>query len=173
MSRRPYEYLLSLGSNVDRGASVAQALRLLRARFEVIALSPVYDAPAVGLPGAPPFVNMGIRLRSDLPPASLRVALRRLEEACGRRRGSDRFAPRPLDLDVVFAAPGVPGAEALPHPDLLREAYVLWPCAAAWPRARLPAGELSLHDLALRDFPTWERDHRVPRDESPPESHDV
>lgn len=170
MSRRPYEYLLSLGSNVERRVSVPKALGLLGRRFDVVAVSPVYDVAAVGVPAAPRFVNMGIRLRSDLSPASLRVALRHIEEACGRRRSAYRFAPRTLDLDVVFAAPGVPGAEALPHPDLLSEAYVLCPCAAAWPEARLPSLGLSLGDLASRDFPTWEQEHRVP---SPPEGSDA
>ena len=173
MSARPYEYLLSLGSNVEREVSGSHALRLLRARFEVVSVSPLYDVAAVGLPRAPRFLNMGIRLRSDLPLRSLRTALRRIEDACGRRRGADRLAPRTLDLDVVLAAPGVPGAESLPHPDLRNEAYVLCPCAAAWPEVWHPSARLSLHDLARRDFPAWDRDHRIPAAEVLPECSDA
>lgn len=173
MSARPYEYLLSLGSNVEREVSVSHGLRLLRARFEGVAASPVYRVPAVGLPEAPWFVNMGIRLRSDLPLRSLHTALRRIEEACGRRRGADRYAPRTLDLDVVFATAGVPGAESLPHADLRGEAYVLCPCAAVWPDAWHPSAGLSLHDLARRDFPAWDRDHRVSAVQVPPGCSDA
>jgi 2-amino-4-hydroxy-6-hydroxymethyldihydropteridine diphosphokinase len=160
LSRRPFEYLLSLGSNVEPRRSVERGLALLARRFEVVAVSPCYDVAAVGVTAQPRFLNAGIRLRTDLPPRALREALRRIEEVCGRRRGADRFAPRTLDLDAVFAAPGVPGAEALPHPDLLAHGYVLCPCAAIWPDALHPGAGLTLEALVARDFPDWAAEHQ-------------
>jgi 2-amino-4-hydroxy-6-hydroxymethyldihydropteridine diphosphokinase len=161
LNRRPYEYLLSIGSNVEPDASVARGLGLMSSRFRLTGVSPRYDVPAVGAPGAPPFLNHAARIRTDLPPRALREACRRIEEACGRRRSADRLAPRTLDLDVVFAAPDVPAAEALPHPDLLAEAYVLHPCAVVWPQAVHPQVGETLQALATRRFPTWEAEHRV------------
>lgn len=160
MSRRTFEYLVSLGSNVERRRSVDLGLTLIAKRFAVVAVSPRYDVAAVGVPDRPYFLNAAVRLRTDLPLRALREACRRIEEACGRRRGADRFAPRTLDLDVVFAAPGVPGTEALPHPDLAAHAYVLCPCAVVWPDARHPRAGMSLGELAARDYPDWEAEHR-------------
>ena len=160
MSRRTFEYLLSLGSNVERRRSVDLGLALIARRFAVVAVSRRYDVAAVGVPDRPYFLNAAIRLRTDLPLRALREACRRIEEACGRRRGADRFAPRTLDLDVVFADPGVPGTEVLPHPDLAEHAYVLCPCAAVWPDALHPEAGMSLGDLAARDCPDWEAEHR-------------
>lgn len=159
MSRRPFEYLLSLGSNVEPRRSVQRGLALVAGRFDVVAVSPCYDVAAVGVANQPRFLNAAIRLRTDLPARALREACRRIEEACGRRRGADRFAPRTLDLDAVFAAPGVPGADALPHPDLLAHAYVLCPCAVVWPDALHPGAGLTLEALVARKFPGWEAEH--------------
>ncbi len=153
MSRRTYEVLLSLGSNIEARRWLPVALKLLRARFDVVAESPWYESPPLGTTTPqPPFVNLAVRARTDLPPRALREACRRVEEACGRRRRDDRFAPRTMDVDVVYRA----GGDA--HPDLQVAAYVLVPCADIWPdaphpdagvtlsalRERLPAGDVAL-----------------------------
>lgn len=165
MKTRPYEYLLSLGSNVDRRRSTRQALALLTARFRFLSHSPGYDVPAVGGgAGTPRFLNMAVRLRTDLPWRALRLVLRRIEEACGRRRGPDRFAPRTLDLDLVFGGPQVPPGGGLPHPELLSEAYVLCPAAAVWPEALHPEVGRSLAVLAQERFPGWDAAHRAADD---------
>ena len=103
MSDRPYEYLLSIGSNVEPERSIARGLALLTARFKRPTVSPWYDVDAMGAPGQPPFVNLAVLIATDLPPPALRVVCRRIEEACGRRRGADRFAPRTLDVAAFLA----------------------------------------------------------------------
>jgi 2-amino-4-hydroxy-6-hydroxymethyldihydropteridine diphosphokinase len=157
---RPYEHLVAVGSNVRPEANVPAALDHLAARFEVVAVSPRYDVAAVGRAGLPAFVNLAVRLRSDLPPPALRVSLRRIEEACGRRRSADRFAPRPIDLDLVLSAPDVPCGEDLPHPDLLEQAHVLVPCADVWPDATVGAAGRTLGDEARHRFAGWADGHR-------------
>ena len=160
MSRRPYEYLVSLGSNVESERHVPRVLAWMDACFGGVQVSPLYDVPAVGMAAeAPPFVNAIVRLRTDLTPRPLRARLRDLEARAGRRRSTDRFAPRTMDLDLVFAAHDVPDAEHLPHDDLAREAYVLVPAAAVWPDAVLPATQESLHALARERFPDWAAVH--------------
>jgi len=139
--RRDREALLSLGSNVRPARYVPRALDLLRARHEVVAVSSLYRNPAVG--GArshPDFVNLAVRLRTDLPPRALREACRRVEEACDRRRGPDRYAPRTMDVDVVLMGDLVLDLDTwrLPDPQLATQPFVLVPCADAWPDAVHP-----------------------------------
>jgi len=161
LSRRSYEYLLSLGSNIEPSHSVARGLDLLARRFDLGGVSPRYDVAAVGAPDAPRFLNLAVRIRTDLTLRPLREACRRIEEACGRRRSENPMAPRTLDVDVVFAAPGVPSAPGLPHVDVLQEAYVLWPCAVVWPDAVHPEAGRTLRELAVARFPGWEAAHRI------------
>lgn len=160
MSARTREYLISVGSNVEPGRWVSHALDLLRARFDVTAVSRTYDVPAVGGSSpAPPFENLAVRIRTDLPPSALREVCRRLEEACGRRRTTDRFAPRTMDLDVVLGGPEVPPSDNLPHPDLLAYPFVLVPCAEIWPDAVHTDEGRTLQDLATERHPTWGEAH--------------
>lgn len=150
-------YLLSIGSNVAASRWVPRALAILRARFDVEAVSSSYDVGAAGPPGQPRFVNLAVRLRTDLPLRGLRAVCRHVEALCERVRGGDRFAPRTLDLDVVYDASR---AEAV-HEDLRAAAYVLVPCAEIWPEARLGADGPTLADEAARRFPGWAAPRRI------------
>ena len=147
--KRDREILLSIGSNIAPGRWVPRSLALLHTRFEVLAISPLYDVPPVGDPTQPPFVNLAVRARTDLAPHALRAACRHVEERCGRVRSADRFAPRTLDLDPVFAA----GEEG--HADLRDHAYVLVPCSDVWPDARPRGWSRTLLEEAAARFPTW------------------
>ena len=161
MSARTREYLISVGSNIEPARWVPHALALMRARLEVKSVSSTYDVPAVGgSTPAPPFENLAVRLRTDLPPRALREVCRRLEEACGRRRTADRFAPRTMDLDVVLGGPEVPPSDFLPHPDLLAYPFVLVPCAEIWPDAVHADEGRTLRDLVTERHPAWGTAHR-------------
>lgn len=53
----------------------------------------------------------------------------------GRVRSEDKYAPRPIDLDIVLFENyiGEIAGSAIPDPDLLRFAHVAVPCAEAAP----------------------------------------
>jgi 2-amino-4-hydroxy-6-hydroxymethyldihydropteridine diphosphokinase len=134
----------------------------MQARFQQLQRSPLYDVEAVGQgEDVPRFRNAALRLSTDLPPAALRLVLRRIEEACGRRRSTDRFAPRTMDLDLVFSAPGVPSDGSLPHPELFEQAYVLCPASIVWPDACHPHTGTTLAELAAKRFPGWLSTHSI------------
>lgn len=125
---------LSLGSNQDPEANLRSALRALRARFAVEAVSDVYRFPAVGFSGAD-FLNAAATIDSDLDPFALNDWLHALEDAHGRDRSGPRFGDRPLDIDIVFyddlTLEG-PGNLRLPR-DELTHAFVLRPLAEIAP----------------------------------------
>ena len=150
MTHRDREALLSLGSNVEPLRYVPRALCLLHRRHRVLAVSPWYRSPAVGGTGPQPdFVNLAVRIATDLPPRALREACRRTEEACDRRRVADRYAPRTIDIDVVLMGDLVLdlGAWRLPDPQLAAEAFVLVPAADVWPDAVHPELQRTLAAL--------------------------
>ena len=131
------EVLIALGSNIERERNMAAAIDRLRAHpaIDLLAVSPIYTTAAIGHDGAesgqPIFANAAARVATDLAAAELRGELRAMEAALGRVRTADKFAPRPIDLDIVFY-----GAEMLeidghhiPDRDVVRFAHVALPAA--------------------------------------------
>lgn len=131
------EVLIALGSNIDRERNLAAAIARLRAHpaIDVLAVSPVYTTAAIGSDGAesgqPGFANAAVRIATTLPAIELRHELRTIEAAMGRVRTADKFAPRPIDLDIVFYGAEVMELEGqhIPDRDLVRFAHIALPVA--------------------------------------------
>jgi 2-amino-4-hydroxy-6-hydroxymethyldihydropteridine diphosphokinase len=137
---------IGVGSNVEPEVHVPGALARLQEAIGLVRVSTFYSTPALGRPSDPPFVNGVVEVRDRLPPAPLKQVLSRIEEAEGRRRGGDRFAPRPMDLDlllhgdVVSSAPGL----RLPHPDVTHRRFVALPLLELAPDLVLPGSGVRL-----------------------------
>lgn len=147
--------LVSLGSNIEPRTNLAAAVRLLAQRCRVVSVSRVYRTPAVGGNG-PDFLNAAASIETRLAPARLKsTVLRSVEDALGRERQDDRFAPRTIDLDLVLygslilPAGSSPADIELPDPDLLRWAHVAVPLADVAPDARHPVDGRTLREIAL------------------------
>lgn len=95
--------LVAFGSNLEPDRNVPEAVRALAERARVTAMSGIYETPPEGAPDSPPFLNGVLRIETDLGAERLRMdVLRPIEEGLGRRRTSDRNAPRSIDLDLIF-----------------------------------------------------------------------
>jgi 2-amino-4-hydroxy-6-hydroxymethyldihydropteridine diphosphokinase len=133
---------ISIGSNIDRAASIRDGVKALRERFGAIDLSSVYESEAVGFAGDP-FYNLVAAFDTDEPVAAVAGALRRIEDAHGRDRSGPRFSSRTLDLDLLLYDDLVlEGELELPRGEITENAFVLWPLAELAPARRHPvAGE--------------------------------
>ena len=123
---------LSLGSNQARERSLRGAVRMLRAAFGSLILSPVYESAAVGFAGDP-FLNLVVGAETDRPIEAVQRRLREIEDAHGRVRGPDRFAPRTLDIDLLTYGDAVRPDLDLPRDEIERYAFVLGPLADVAP----------------------------------------
>jgi len=139
---------ISIGSNQDREYCIRGAVHALRERFGELTLSSVYESEAVGFDGQP-FFNLVAGIDSGEPAPVLLTALRSIEDAFGRVRGPNRFAPRTLDLDLLTYGDlaGTIGGHTLPHDEILHDAFVLGPLAEVadqkfHPTLGRPYGEL-------------------------------
>ena len=124
MTRRA---LLALGSNLgDRRAHLSDALAAMP---DLAAVSSVYETGPVGGPeGQDPYLNLVVRLDTDLSPRELLDLCAELESAAGRVR-VERWGPRTLDVDVVWVD-GVTVDEpdlVVPHPRMLERRFVQVP----------------------------------------------
>jgi 2-amino-4-hydroxy-6-hydroxymethyldihydropteridine diphosphokinase len=117
---------LSLGSNLgDRRAHLRSAVDSLEG---VVGVSDVYETAPVGGPPQDDYLNLVVAIDTDLTPRELLAVCHRLESSAGRVR-SERWGPRPLDVDIVWTD-GPPVDEPdlqVPHPRMHERRFVLAP----------------------------------------------
>ena len=134
---------LGLGSNAAREYHLQRGLDALCELGADLRVSPVFESDAVGMLGKR-FYNLVAVLDTQLTLADLNAALKAIEAACGRRETSvpGRIT---LDIDILCYGElvGVHAGVVLPRPEVLRNAFVLWPLALLAPDVRLPGTELS------------------------------
>jgi len=139
---------LGLGTNVgDRRANLRGALGGTGALGHVAALSTVYESDPVGFAEQPVFWNMAVRLRTEIPPRPLLMALKEVERAVGRRPTFPN-GPRVIDLDLLLYDQRVihDGLE-IPHPRMLERAFVLRPLVELDPALTHPVTGARLVDV--------------------------
>jgi 2-amino-4-hydroxy-6-hydroxymethyldihydropteridine diphosphokinase len=146
---------LSLGSNLgDRLALLRAAVQRLResADVDVVAASPLYESePWEAEPGRAGseqrwYLNCVVAVDTGLPPRALLDRVRGIEDALGRVRPpgtpeARRFAPRTVDIDILFYGNEVisgPDDLHVPHLMLAERAFVLRPLADVAPELEHP-----------------------------------
>lgn len=160
---------LSIGSNQDREASIRGAIVDLRSAFGELALSSVYESAAEGFAGEP-FLNLVAGIDTDSSVGLIDRTLRAIEDAHGRLRCPDKFAPRTLDIDLLTygQAVGTLDGRDLPRDEILRYAFVLGPLAEVAPNEIHPSIGRTYGDLfaehAVRFAQGGQRLMAVPRD---------
>ena len=146
---------LGLGSNLgDRLALLRAAVQRLResADLEVITASPLYESePWEKEPGRAGseqrwYLNCVVALDTPLAPRALLERLRGIEDTLGRVRPAgtpeaNRFAPRTVDIDILFYGDEVisgPDDLHVPHLLLAERAFVLRPLSDVAPDLEHP-----------------------------------
>src|ERR1700741_1869252 len=133
------EAFVAAGSNVEPRANLRRAVAVLHARFPGLRQSRAWSNPAVSFAGDD-FINLVVGFSWELSAETLLSELKAIEQASGRAPGGPKWGPRTLDLDLLLYGDrtgDVAGAK-LPHPDLLKRAFVLGPLAELAPELRHP-----------------------------------
>ncbi len=140
-----FDAFIAVGSNIHPEENVSQALGLLKARVSITAVSTFYRTAAVGRREAPDFINGVIEIRTARPPREVKFdVLRKIEAGLGRVRTADKYAPRPIDLDLILYGTMVVDTPDLHLPDATIRTY---------PFVAMPLLELAC-DLILPDTQT-------------------
>jgi len=131
---------VSLGSNLgDRAGYLRAAREALSALpgTTLVATSSVYETAPQDLPDQEAFLNQVVCLETALQPLDLLHQCQRIERDHGRVRGI-RFGPRTLDIDILLFqdAESDDPELTLPHPRMVKRAFVLVPLAEVWDHAR-------------------------------------
>ena len=130
---------LGVGSNIERERYIVAGLDALQDLFGDLVLSPVYDSEAIGFEGMP-FLNLVVRVNTDLEVGELARRLRHIEFEHGRLPDATRFSARQLDIDILTYDDRVGTEEGveLPRGEILENAFVLCPLADLAPEERHP-----------------------------------
>ena len=130
---------LGLGSNIERERYLAAGLDALQRLFGELALSPVYNSPAIGFDGQP-FLNMVVGANTEWPLEELARQLRQIETEHGRPANATRFSARQLDIDILTYGElvGEFAGVTVPRGEILDNAFVLRPLAELAPLAEHP-----------------------------------
>lgn len=128
------QVFLSLGSNVDPERWIPTALDKMRKTLGVLRVSTTYRNMAAGFVGDD-FHNLVVGVATTMKINDLSKYLKTIEQECGRRRSSERFSSRTLDIDILIYDDLVHRTDGfeIPRDELLEAAYVLRPLAEIAP----------------------------------------
>ena len=128
-----FEVYIGLGSNLE-----APQQQILSAVDEIAALSsvrdlvlsPLYGSQPVGPQDQPNYVNAILRFSTAMSALLLLENLQKIENDHARVR-NQRWGARTLDLDILLYGNEIINQPTLrvPHPELSRRAFVLYPLA--------------------------------------------
>lgn len=144
---------IGIGSNISPEANIKAAMRLLASQTRLVGFSTFYRTPAESRPEQPDYVNGVVVIETDLSPEALKhEVLQPIEHQLGRRRSGDKFAPRPIDLDIlVHGSHQVRTADLrLPAEDIENRAFVAIPLSEVAPDLTLPGTGVSVGEIAAR-----------------------
>lgn len=131
---------IAVGSNLgDRYLNIRTALDHLNSNsdnddvVEVVQTSYLHETPPMYVTDQPPFLNGVVEIRTTLPPDALLDQLKLVERRAGRdvtAAGSQRYGPRPVDLDILLYGDDVvldTDRLTIPHPRMGEREFVLLP----------------------------------------------
>ncbi len=133
---------LGLGSNLgDRRENLKKALELLGQRLRIEKQSSIYDTEPQDNPDQPRFLNMVVCASTTIPPEALLTLLKGIEAKLGRAQSSERYSPRPIDIDILFYGNQTLYSKDLtiPHPRVTERAFSLVPLEEIAPELKHPA----------------------------------
>lgn len=150
----------SLGSNMynrKRLLMQAKTLLLTAPRTRFVDQSPIYETTPVDV--NPEYADMNyfnsiVILESDLPLESWMSYIGKIEKNLGRVRTEDRNAPRPIDIDIIYAGDQVIDSKGLevPHPRWAERRFVVEPLCDVRPALVVPDAHKPVSEI-LRTLP--------------------
>ncbi len=148
---------LSLGSNTAQRLHNLSEARTHIADIPGITIldhSPVYETEPVDVPAEyrdMAFLNGVLIVASEETPHLLLPRFLKIEHDMGRHRTASQNAPRPIDIDIIYAGDLQCSGDDLviPHPRWMTRRFVVEPLCSVRPSLCLPGQSITIEDLLL------------------------
>ena len=127
-----HSVFISIGSNIgDRFKNFQDAICKIEnlENTKVIQKSNLYETEPLENKNQDSFLNCAIKIETKMEPNELLLNLQKIERLLGRVKSNIRYAPRTLDLDIIFFDNLIIKNKKLeiPHPKAHKRAFVLRP----------------------------------------------
>ena len=137
----PVDAYIAVGANIEPERHILLALDRLAEEAQVLATSTFYRTSPIGRPEQPEYLNGVWHIQTTVPARTLKFGiLRDIETELGRTRGADRYAARPIDLDLVVYGDATIDEPDLriPDPDIRERPFVAAPLLELAPHLVMP-----------------------------------
>ncbi len=98
---KKHQAIVSVGSNIDPQENIYRAVTLIRSQQVLVAESTMIQTKPVGMVDQPDFINGALLIETDLVYDEFNKYLKEVESQLQRRKNSESFGPRTIDLDIV------------------------------------------------------------------------
>lgn len=159
---------LSLGSNIRPEENLKEAVQALANLTNLLAVSSVWETRPLGRTDQPNFLNAGAVVETGLTLEQFKKkVIASIEQSLGRVRSADKYAPRPIDIDMILFNQEIFDLDNrhIPDPELLERPFVVIPLAEIAPDYRHPETGQTLAEIA-RSFKVTEEEMRLRPDVS-------
>jgi 2-amino-4-hydroxy-6-hydroxymethyldihydropteridine diphosphokinase len=144
-------YLLTGGNVGDRYLYMQQArTNIEHICGQLLQVSALYETAPWGKTDQADFLNQVLLVETKLSPQALLKAILYIEEKGGRIR-TEKYAPRTIDIDILFYNQMIleePGL-SIPHPRIAERRFVLEPLHEISPGFLHPVLEKTIHQLLV------------------------
>jgi 2-amino-4-hydroxy-6-hydroxymethyldihydropteridine diphosphokinase len=146
---------ISVGSNLgDRLQNCRKGIAALTesGNSRILAQSRIYMTEPVDYKDQNWFINMMIKLETELDPFQLLDHIEGIQRAAGRLKDPVRYGPRILDLDIILYDDRIIDSERLvvPHPRMHKRRFVLEPICDIDPAVVHPVLKQEMQSLLKR-----------------------
>jgi 2-amino-4-hydroxy-6-hydroxymethyldihydropteridine diphosphokinase len=146
---------LALGGNLGPvEPTLDRALRQLEAALGPLRIASLYRSSPLSPIAQPDFLNTAAVASTALEPEAVLALAKSLELAAGRLPPAltQRFGPRPLDIDILLYGDRTSAAPelTLPHPRLRERRFMLEPLAEIAPDWPVPPDGTPVRELLAR-----------------------
>ena len=145
-----HRLFLGIGGNIYPEANIPLGVELLSSRFSLMNLSPVYVSEPWGVTSPQPdYMNLVAEVTTDKDIFGVRGEICWIEKMIGRKRTPDKFAPRPMDIDLLLydSVTGEQAGGVLPHPQVMTQQFVHLPLMDLAPSLVIPGFGKPLKDI--------------------------
>lgn len=141
---------IGVGSNVHPVRNIKKAFSELAGFCRIVAASTFYITEPLRGRKQPDYYNGVWAVETDIEPRSLKQKLRNIEEMLGRRRLADKYASRPIDLDIVLYGDLVLCEDDIEIPDshIAERPFLAVPIKEINPKMILPGSDVTISDIA-------------------------
>ena len=143
---------LGIGSNIgNRFDNIQECINRVKSNVSIncISLSRIYESSPMYNVNQRNFLNMVIKIETDLEPIELLNQMKLNESAMGRKFDEASNQPRVIDIDILSYGDISFSSQKLviPHPKIIERDFVLKPWSDIDPYYKLPEINKSISEL--------------------------